>query len=179
MTMEAFPELSTDRLHLKEIKDEHAGILFELFTNKDVLKYYGSDPMGDISEAQELIQKFRVGLKHNTVIRWGIFLKSENKLIGTCGFHNWNHRYYRAEVGYELSPEYWGQAYMREALEAITEYGFNELDLHRVGALISPHNNASLSLIEKLGFEREGILKDYAYSGKGFIDLTMYAKIKS
>ncbi len=177
--MESFPELNTKRLHLKEIKGEHVGILYDLFTNKEILKFYGSDPMTDISEAQELIQKFRVGLKHNTVIRWGIFLKSNGRLIGTCGFHNWNHRYYRAEIGYELSPEYWGNAYMKEAIETIIEYGFEHLDLHRVGALISPHNKASSSLIEKLGFEREGVLKDYAYSGQGFIDLTMYAKIKN
>ena len=65
---------------------------------------------------------------------------------------------------------------MTEAMRAILEYGFEALDLNRIQALVMPENEASIGLLEKLGFRNEGILKDYErWGSKGFVDLCMYA----
>ncbi|WP_257349502.1 GNAT family N-acetyltransferase [Pseudalkalibacillus decolorationis] len=177
--MKKFPELHSERLVLREINQGDLEGIFAIFSDPEVLTYYGMDPIQSKEEVNDLIQKYRVGFEHGTVYRWAIVRKEDNQFLGTCGYHNWHHRYYRAEIGYELSPAYWGMGYMQEAASKIIEYGHSELGIHRIGALISPFNKSSIRLVERLGFSKEGVLKDYAYSGESYHDLTMYAKIHS
>ncbi|WLD92744.1 GNAT family N-acetyltransferase [Alkalihalobacillus sp. AL-G] len=176
--MKEFPKLYTERLVLREITQDDLEAIFMIFSNPDVLTYYGMDPIKSKEEVGDLIQKYRVGFEHGTVYRWAIVREEDNAFLGTCGYHNWHHRYFRSEIGYELSPDYWGMGYMQEAARAILDYGYSELGMHRIGALISPQNKSSIRLVERLGFKNEGLLKDYAYSGGNYHDLSMYAKIK-
>jgi RimJ/RimL family protein N-acetyltransferase len=71
---------------------------------------------------------------------------------------DFNHR--RAEIGYALGREHWGQGYMNEALQAVLAYAFETLDLHRIEADIDPRNIASIKTVERLGFKREGYLRE-------------------
>ena len=68
---------------------------------------------------------------------------------------------------------------MTEAMSAILDYGFNELGLNRIDAVMIPENIASKKLLEKVGFQKEGLLADYEQWGsKGFVDLSMYAILR-
>lgn len=84
-------------------------------------------------------------------IRWGITLKEQGEVIGSCGFHNKVSQHYRTEIGFELSRKYWGQGLAREAIEAIIQYGMEYMTLHRIEALIEPPNLPSQRLVEKAG----------------------------
>lgn len=83
-------------------------------------------------------------------------------MIGTLGFSDFDH-FSRAELGYELSLEYQNKGIMSEALRAIIPFGFNELDMHRIQASVFLENQASIKLLEKFGFRREGLLRQYTY----------------
>lgn len=98
--------------------------------------------------------------------------------MGTSGFHKWNKRNFRAEIGYDLSPSFWRQGYMSEALRSIISYGFEEMKLNRVDALVYIQNDRSIHLLQNLGFNKEGILRDYFYLDGKFYDHYLFAILK-
>lgn len=173
-----FPVIETDRLLLRDLKTSDNKSIFDIFSSEIIMKYYGMNPIKSTDEAEKLINNLNKSYNENKVIRWGIVLKEENILIGTCGFHSWNKSNSRVEIGYELSRNYWNKGYATEVISSIIDYGFNELNLHRIQALVNPENKTSHHLLLKLGFEKEGTLKDYGYLNEKYYDLIMYSLIK-
>jgi [ribosomal protein S5]-alanine N-acetyltransferase len=84
----------------------------------------------------------------------------------------------RTEIGFELSKEQWGKGIALEAVEAIINYGYEHMNFQRIEALIEPPNRASQKLVEKLGFIREGLLRNYEFTNGKFDDLYMYSLLK-
>ncbi|NIK67817.1 GNAT family N-acetyltransferase [Paenibacillus sp. BK720] len=156
-----FPVLETDRLHLREITGGDIADIFACFSNKQVTRYYGQEALERMDQAQALIDYFAAGYAEKRGIRWGIERKGTMGLIGTIGFHLWSPKHRRAEIGYELLPESWRNGYASEAISAVLRYGFRELGLNRIGAVVFTDNVASSRLLAKLGFQQEGILRDY------------------
>ncbi|WLR56977.1 GNAT family protein [Mesobacillus subterraneus] len=156
-----FPILETDRLTLREITEEDTRDLFINFSHAEVMKHYGSEPLENIEEARGLIHSFQAGFNENKGIRWGIQLKNQETLIGTVGFHALSTKHRRAEIGYELNPYYWGKGLAKEAVGKAVEYGLKGMNLKRIGAIVFLENRRSNELLLKLGFEDEGILRNY------------------
>lgn len=175
---EYFPVIETDRLIMREINLEDLGALFKIFSSEDVMKYYGMFPIDQLKQAQNLILSFRDGFDEEKSIRWGITLKESQVFIGTCGFHNMQKRSFRAEIGYELSPDHWNKGYVTEAIGAMLEFGFGMMGLNRIEALVYPENTASHRALEKLGFKEEGLLREYAYFREVFQDLVMHSILR-
>jgi len=176
--MPQFPLLETDRFVLREIKQEDSSDIFHYFSLDEVTKFYDVESFTSVEQAEELIQRWNDRFKKEQAIRWGITLKSENKVIGTCGFHGWAKNHYKAHIGYELAPEYWGQGYMTEVVKKIIEFGFNHLALNRIEAYVEPKNTGSRKLLENIGFREEGILKEHYYWKNQFVDTVIYALLK-
>ena len=174
-----FPIIETDRLILKEIEVEDAKSIFHIFSNEDIMKYYGQFPINSVGEAENLIDIFNDNFRSSRGIRWGIFLREENRLIGTCGYHNWNKRHSRAEIGYELSIDAWGNGYIKEALKVIINYGYEFMNLNRIEAVVYPENEASIKSLMNLGFKKEGLLEEYAFFREVYQDLIMFSLPKN
>jgi len=173
-----FPVLETERLILREITAEDANAIFSCFSDERVTEHYGSEPFQNIEEAMTLIENFSVNFQEKRTIRWGIELKNNKELIGTLGFHAWARKHKKAEIGYEIHPDYWRKGYASEAIDKVIEYGFNMMDLTRIGAIIYVENKASYRLLEKLGFQREGILRKNMYQNGIAHDTYVYSKLK-
>lgn len=173
-----FPVLETERLVLREIIDGDAEYLFMNFSNKDIMKYYGSDLMENREEAFQLIHSFRTNFLENRGYRWGIQIKGEKGLIGTIGFHAWSHKNKRAEIGYELHPGYWRQGFAKEAIKAAVDYGYSTMDLNRIGAVVFLENHPSSELLIRMGFEKEGILRKYIVQNGVTYDVNAYSKLR-
>ncbi len=128
-------------------------------------------------DAQEWIRKnvliARVRVK--TEINFAIEIKGE--AAGGIGLHKIAARH-KAELGYWLAQPYWGQGIMTEAVKCIVEFGFKRLRLVRICAKVFPWNRASMRVLEKAGFKREGILTKGARKGNRFIDECVYAIIR-
>lgn len=175
---ENFPYIKTERLVLRRITKEDVNSIFEYLSDEEVMKFYGMSPLKSEEEALEEIDWYNNIYESKTGIRWGITLQDENKVIGSCGFHNWDRRHNRAEIGFELTKLFWNQGMMGEALRAITQYGFLNLQLNRIQALVEPDNFASLGLLKKLGFNQEGLLAQYEFTCGKYDDLIMLSKLK-
>ncbi|MDF2606744.1 MAG: N-acetyltransferase [Bacillales bacterium] len=170
-----FPTLETERLLLREITSNDAEGIFACFSNDLVTQFYGQETFYNIGQAEELVGFFANSYKEKRGIRWAIEIKGESGIIGTIGFNAWSPKHRRAEIGYELHPEHWRKGYTLEALSKVIQYGFNELGFTRIGAVVFTENQASNNLLTKLGFQQEGILRDYMYQNGKAHDTYVYS----
>ena len=176
---QTFPQLETKNLLLRRIHPSDASALFKILADGEVTRFYDDDAFTDISQASDQIGAWENGFKNKGCIRWGITRKEEGTLIGSCGFYGFHTWYRRVSIGYELARNYWRQGIMTEALCAILNYGFGEMELNRIESVVMPENTASIIMLEKLGFRNEGLLEEYEkWGSKGFVDLCMFAMLR-
>ncbi|MEK5529439.1 GNAT family protein [Viridibacillus sp. FSL R5-0468] len=173
-----FPILETDRLILRKVTEVDASSVLKYMSDNEVVKHIGLEPFNTVVDAMDEITWYQTIFEQGTGIRWGITLKENNEVIGSCGFLNRVPKHFRTEIGTELSKEYWGQGIASEAFEAVIKYGFENFKLQRIEALIDPENIASQKLVEKQGFIKEGLLRNYEFTCGKFDDLYMYSLLK-
>lgn len=174
MTIDAafthFPSLTTKRLHLRQIRPDDAEALFTILSDKRVTEFYGHAPHQSLADTQALIHMIQTRYTKRQSIRWGITLHGTDKVIGTCSFHHFGSDFQRAETGYELHRDLWRQGIMTEAMSVVLAYGFTELGLHRIEAIIDTVNTGSKNLLLKLGFTYEGNLRQRYFFQNEFQD---------
>lgn len=173
-----FPTLNTERLLLEEIEMEHAPALYENFSNPTLLEYYGSEPMTDISQAEQMVRHFKSDFETKRGIRWAIILEEERRFVGTIGLNHLSLGMKRAEIGYEIHPHYWRSGITSEALKAVVTYTFVKLGLNRIGAVTFLDNHASIGLLQKSGFQKEGILRSYLYQNGKSYDGLLFSRLR-
>lgn len=173
----AFPEIETERLLLREILPADSDSIYRIFSDPAVTRYYDLETINSIREAAELVDFFDESFELERAIRWGITRKSDDIVIGTCGYV-WL-RQFRGEIGYELASDYWRQGIMSEALDAILEFGFDSLALNRIEALVMTGNIASSGLLYSLGFEEEGVMRQHDFFKGAFHDMRLHAILRS
>jgi ribosomal-protein-alanine N-acetyltransferase len=154
------PTLNTDRLRLRPFADADADALFALHSNAHVLRYWDSSPWDDITRAAQFIAACHRMADEGTGARVALDRSEDNKFIGWCGLHPWNPEYRSASLGYCLDDAAWGHGYATEAASALLHWAFATLDLNRVQAETDTRNLASARVLEKLGFVREGTLRE-------------------
>jgi RimJ/RimL family protein N-acetyltransferase len=152
--------LLTARLALRPLQEADAAALFDVFSDPRVMRYWSSPPWTDVARARELIATDREALHGGEYVRLGLQTRETGELVGTCTLFNFNAQCRRAEMGYALRGAWWGRGYMHEALLALLGFGFGELGLHRVEADVDPRNLASVKSLERLGFRKEGHLRE-------------------
>ena len=177
LNFQPFPQLSTERLLLRQMSDEDANDLFVLRSDKKVMQFIDRPLAESTEDALQLIRKIQDSLNNNDGITWAIALKSESRLIGTIGFWRIIKEHYRAEIGYLISPELQGRGLMQEAMNIVLNYGFNEMKLHSVEANVNPANEASIKLLERNRFIREAYHKENYFSNGKFLDSAIYSLI--
>ncbi|WKA58464.1 GNAT family N-acetyltransferase [Planococcus shenhongbingii] len=173
-----FPILETSRLQLVQIGQQYAGRFYEIMSREDVTEYYGMDKLINQQEAEAIIKSFQSAFDSKRGMRWGIVLKENGDFIGTIGLNNLNVQAKKSEIGYELHPDYWRQGFMKEAIKAVLQYAFENLDLVRMGAVTFPDNEASSRLLRKMGFTEEGRLRSYLYQGGQSHDALIFSLLK-
>lgn len=161
-----FPHLQLKRIVLNNIDHDDAEMLFELFSQPQVVAFYDLAAFTDQQQAYQLIELFASRYQQNSGIRWAIRDADTARLIGTCGFNSWSGKMHNAVIGYDLLPAYWHQGIAGEAVSAIIDFAFNgELPcghIHRIQADTIPGNIASERLLLKLGFKEEGLRREAA-----------------
>ena len=172
-----FPKIVTERLILREIDMGDVDALFDIRSDERVMRYIGRSKAKEKSDSIELIERIIRDLKENTSISWAITLKDDPKLIGTIGYYRIKLEHHRGEVGYALHPDHWGKGIMCEALNAVTEVGFQQFGFHSIEGVTEPRNHSSNRLLQRCGFIREGLFKEnYLWNGE-FLDSTVYSKL--
>lgn len=173
-----FPILKTNRLLLRELTENDAQAILDCFSNPDVLRHYGQKPLTSLEQVKQIIQNFSHNFENKLGIKWGIAKQGQEGIIGTIGFQEWSIEHKKAEISYALFPNSWGHGYAKEAVEKVISYGFQEMDLVRIGAIVFTENLSSNKLLEKLGFEKEGVLRNYMHQNNQAYDTNIYSVIK-
>lgn len=164
---------------LRQITMADAENLFAFFSDPEVMQFYDCEPLSNIDEASSLIQRFSDWFERQNGFRWGVALKAEpNTIIGTCGLFAWHKPFRIATLGYELSRQYWRRGIMSEAVRELLGYGFRDLALNRIRAAVVTDNVASARLLERLSFQKEGILRQAQFVNGKFDDLIAYALLR-
>ncbi|WP_089282979.1 GNAT family N-acetyltransferase [Anaerovirgula multivorans] len=159
--------------------EDDAELLLKYWSDNEVTRYMNINAFSDIDQAKEMIDLLNHLFKEKQAIRWGIYNKEFDWLIGTCGYNSGlKEETYIGEIGYELGSQYWRQGFMVEALTCIINYGFNTLNLNRIEAYVMLENQKSLKLLEKLGFQKEGILRERGYYKNQFWDEYIFSLLK-
>ncbi|MEU6532756.1 GNAT family protein [Streptomyces sp. NPDC046928] len=154
------PVLHTERLRLRPFTDADADSLFALHSSSHVLRYWDSPPWTDPARAQRFLANCRTLEDEGTGARVAIDRVSDGAFVGWCGLSGWNPEYRSASLGYVLGDAMWGHGYATEAAHALLRWAFDTLDLNRVQAEADTRNEASARVLEKLGFVREGTLRE-------------------
>lgn len=157
------PRLETERLVLRPITVEDMGFVYELFSRPETNRYSGHESPRSLEEAGDMYDKY---MKPGSPSRFrlAVELKETGEPVGTLGLYSYSERDGRAELGYDLLVNHWGRGIMTEAVREVLRYGFEALSLNRVEAIMDPLNTRSVRLVERLGFKREGRLRErYLY----------------
>jgi len=173
-----FPLITSKRLTFRafDLKID-APAIFDLRTNKEVMRFMDNYKHTSIKDCENFIQKNLAIYAAKKGIFWAIDFKGI--CIGDFAFWNIDHQHKRGEIGYSLLPEYWGKGLMTETLQTILNFGFKKLNLHSIEANINPKNEKSRRLLVKLGFKKEAYFKEnYFFDGK-FIDSEIYSILES
>ncbi len=154
------PTISTTRLSLRKISQQDVDHFFEVFSNPQVMRYWSTPPLPDKAAASKQIAEIQALFARRQMLKWGIAFKDNDQLIGSVTLFQPDFTHRRVELGYALGRAYWGQGYMQEALRAVLNYAFETLNFHRIEADVDPRNDASVRTLERLGFQREGYLRE-------------------
>lgn len=173
-----FPELETERLLLRNLTNDDVQDIFEIRGNPATMQYIPHPVAKYLDEAQMVIDKITGFTASNEKLNWAMIEKASGKLIGIIGYPRFNMDSYRAEVGYVLNKEYERKGFTQEALSAVLGYGFEQMGLHSIEAVIRAENIASMKLIEKLNFTKNGRFKDYIFFDGKFYDAVIYSLVK-
>ena len=168
----------TSRLQLRKFTPEVYKHLFSNYSEPEIKTIIGLESE---EQYQKLLKKHEGGLAtyNRSLVFFQLIASATNTIIGGCGFHNWAIDHNRAELGYNLDKEEFKQkGFMREALEFVINYGFTEMNLHRIEAMVSPANIPSLKLLQRFGFSEEGLLREhYLINGK-YEDSKVYSLLQ-
>lgn len=154
------PTLEAARVRLRPFVDADAEDLFALQSNADVLRYWDSPPWTERSSAARFIAGCRQMAEEASGARVAVERRSDRAFIGWCTFNSWNPEFRSASLGYCLERVAWGRGYATEATRVLLRWAFDTLDLNRVQAEADTRNVASARVLEKLGFQLEGTLRE-------------------
>lgn len=147
-----FPELTTDRLLLRQTVKTDAKEIFFSRSDKEMNKYIRRNPPANIKEAEDFVEKITSGQENGENINWSITLKGNPKMIGSICLWNFSPDKKIAEVGYDLHTNFQGQGIMDEALKRILDFGFKTLELDHIEAFTHYRNESSKRLLVKNHF---------------------------
>jgi ribosomal-protein-alanine N-acetyltransferase len=173
-----FPELETKRLFLRGFDLNDAADLFEIRSNPDMIDYVDQNLDEFIDDTIRFINIINKGIKNKKWINWAIVYKDNSKVIGSINIWNLNDEENKAEIGFSLNPLYQGMGLMKEALDAIIEYGFTKMDLDKLEVWTDKRNEKALKLIEKSGFKFVKEVREKGYYKKQMFFMNVYERSK-
>lgn len=176
--MLSFPEIETPHYKLQQIVATDQPFIFEGLSHPQVIPFYGVRYY-NLKATKVQMDFYESIWREKTGCWWKIVSKDTGKPVGACGMNFYNAEHEKAEIGYWLLPKYWGKGIMKEALPLMIKHLFQTWKLHRLEAVVENENEASGKLIEKLGFKKEGILREAEVKNGKRITLIMYSLLSS
>lgn len=175
----SLPTLESERLVLRELRPTDADALFTIFSNPEVMRFWSRPPMESVEEAVTMVQEIHDLAEGGSLFEWVVERRSDGRVIGTNTLASISLDHRRAEVGFALARDAWGQGYARESVTRLLDHAFDTMDLARIEADVDPANAASLGLLDALGFVREGYMPERFRVGGGVQDTVWLGLLRS
>ncbi len=154
------PTLLSPRLALRPLGRDDVDTLYDIFSDPEITRFWSSPAMTSRADAEALLAEIDDYFERGELMEWGLEQRDGHLLIGTCSLWNIDRDNRRGEIGFALARPAWGQGYMQEILPVLVEYAITTLGLHRLEADVDPRNTGSIRLLEGLGFQLEGRLRE-------------------
>lgn len=178
MTIVDFPTIKTDKFLLRQFVDSDLENVFKGLSHPDVIKYYGVSYQS-LENTEDQMKFFADIEKNGTGIWWAVCSLDNKTFYGAGGLNSLSKEHKKAEIGFWLLHDYWGQGIMTEIMPIICKHGFEHLGLHRIEGLVETNNLNCIKAMQKLDFRHEGTMKDCEIKNGKFISLDIYAKLKT
>lgn len=172
-----FPVLVTERMVLRPLRASDAGPMFTMRSDQRVMEHVNRPMARTVEDAVTLIELINARIAAQESLHWALTVKGEDAFIGLIGLWRLVKEDHLGELGYTLMQPYWGMGYASEAIAAVAEYGFRTMGLHRIEAITRPQNRASIRVLEKNGFVREGYFKQNVFWNGAFHDSVLFGRL--
>lgn len=160
LSPDELPHLTSARLELRPFTATDADALYAMFSDPEITRFWSSAAMTCREDAVALIEEIEDYCRRGELMEWALVKRDQPGLIGTCSLGNLDLANRRAEIGFALARPAWGHGFMAEMLPVLVDYAFDTLGLHRLEADVDPRNAGSIRLLEGLGFQVEGRLRE-------------------
>lgn len=174
LALNELPVLRTERLVLRRLRPTDAERVFAMRSDPRVMQYVNRPMANSVDDAAAVIQLINDRFNAGEAVHWAITRNGEDAFLGLIGLWRIVKEHHFAELGYTLMQEAWGVGNASEAIAAVVDFGFGTLGLHRVEAITRPGNTASMRVLEKNGFVREGYFREDIFWNGGFHDSVHY-----
>lgn len=174
-----FDCIHTERLTLRKVDQDVVTHVHTHFSDEELMTFLG---LNSLEEVRAERVKFEDGLWtfNKKFLIFHILEKSSDRFMGWCGYHTWYTDHDRAEIGYWINDETdRGKGFMTEAIQPIIDYGFEDMNLNRIEAFVSPTNPASIRVLEARGFVLEGTLREHYFKANTKDHSHVYGLLKS
>lgn len=178
--MDKIPRLETERLQLRAIFPSDAREIFDIYSDPKVAASYDFEPFEDLRQASELIDKLIYWFQHDIALRWAMVEKKSSQVVGTCCFDTFQPNFHSCNLGYNVRSDRWNTGFATEAAKSIIDYAFSaglHYPINRITAITLPANAASEKVLTKIGFEKEGLLRQYGYWKNQYHDMNLFSLI--
>jgi RimJ/RimL family protein N-acetyltransferase len=148
------------RVRLRPLEARDGPSLYATYADPVTARYLSRPPLTDCAQGDEMAARAVTGNADGTSVQLAIERRADHAFLGMCLLFHFNEQCARAEIGYTLMREHWAQGYMAESLPGLIEHAFGPLNLNRLEADIDPRNSPSERVLLKMGFKREGLLRE-------------------
>ncbi len=173
------PTLEAQRIALRMLRPGDADEVYAVFSDPHVMRYWSSPPMTEPEQAAGYIEQIHAWFDRRGGMQWGIVERDNDRVIGTVTLCAFSREHRRCDIGYALASAHWHRGLAGEALGLALDFAFDTLGFGRIEADIDPRNAPSIRLVERMGFQREGLLRSRWCIGGEMQDSALYGLLRS
>lgn len=174
-----YPEFFSERLVFRKMIRTDRQAIFSYCSDPDTARLMMWNRHESLQDTDGFLDAVFDDYLKGKPTSWGLALKENpSRMIGSIGYHNFDPKHQRIEIGYVIAPEFWGKGLMTEALRALTDYTFEHIPVVRIQIQCVTDNLASAKVMEKAGYRYEGTFEQYLYFKKRFWDAKQYVLLK-
>lgn len=170
--------IESERVCVRLTVESDLPALLILNGDEEVTKFLGFAPWQTMTDAEAWFQRISALRGTGSALEFVIVAKQSDRVIGRCSLFEFDAGNAQAGIGYVLDRAHWRRGYMYEALTALLDCAFRELDLRRLEATVEAPNTASARLLERLGFTREGVLRERWLNHGEPLDAVVYGLLR-
>lgn len=160
LDLKRLPILETQRLRLDPLSAADSPAMYPIMGDPDVMAWWDTPEIAEPEVVAEIVRSQVEEMERGRAVYWAMRTLADGQFLGTCDLSEIDRRHRRAEVGFLLSREAWGQGFALEAMRTIVAYAAAS-GLRKLSARTHLGNKRSDAVLEKLRFEQEGLLRGH------------------